>query len=245
MSEDGHIVYRRRRVDHGGNIMDGVKVTGLRHLVTLSSRWCVPYNPWLILKYGCHINVEIVHSVSAVKYLYKYILKGPDRVIVKAVNDDDDGSNQKDEITKFSDCRYISCTDALLNLFEFKLTDKYPPVTKLSLHLPDQQWITFPGNITLTKELVQEKLMNSKCTMLTQFFQLCQHDSRASNLLYPNVLRYYTYDTKKKVYKRRQNDMVRNNERKSNENHEDSETGEILSETIGRLAVVTLNDNSR
>ena len=32
--------------------------------------WVVPYNPYLLLKYNAHINVEICSTVSAVKYLY-------------------------------------------------------------------------------------------------------------------------------------------------------------------------------
>ena len=37
-----------------------------------SNRWVVPYNPFLLLKYQCHLNVEICTSIKAVKYLYKY-----------------------------------------------------------------------------------------------------------------------------------------------------------------------------
>ena len=34
------------------------------------------------LKFDTHINVELVISVVSVKYIYKYITKGPDRCIV-------------------------------------------------------------------------------------------------------------------------------------------------------------------
>ena len=39
----------------------------------------VPYNPFLLLKYRCHINVEVVTTLSAIKYLYKYVYKGASR----------------------------------------------------------------------------------------------------------------------------------------------------------------------
>ena len=39
------------------------------------NRWVIPYNPSLLLKYNAHINVEICSTVSAVKYLYKYVQK--------------------------------------------------------------------------------------------------------------------------------------------------------------------------
>ncbi len=36
----------------------------------------MPYNPQLLLKYTCLINVEIVCTINAVKYMFKYVYKG-------------------------------------------------------------------------------------------------------------------------------------------------------------------------
>jgi len=44
--------------------------------------WIVSYNLHLATKYHAHINMEICLSISAVKYMYKYVYKGPDRAIV-------------------------------------------------------------------------------------------------------------------------------------------------------------------
>ncbi|XP_057723997.1 uncharacterized protein LOC130939953 [Arachis stenosperma] len=57
--------------------------------ITVDNRWVVPYNPWLLLKYDCHINVEICSSIKSIKYLYKYCYKGPNRVAMEVHN----GSN--------------------------------------------------------------------------------------------------------------------------------------------------------
>ncbi|KAG6670583.1 hypothetical protein I3843_Q054100 [Carya illinoinensis] len=48
----------------------------------LDNRWVVPYNPYLLATFDCHINVEICSTIKAVKYLYKYIYKGHDRKTV-------------------------------------------------------------------------------------------------------------------------------------------------------------------
>ena len=40
----------------------------------------VPYNALLSTLLNCHINVECTASIRAVKYLYKYVYKGPDMV---------------------------------------------------------------------------------------------------------------------------------------------------------------------
>ena len=71
---DSYPIYRRR--DHGVQ----VKIRG----ADLDNRWVVPYNPFLLMTYNCHINVEACSSISAVKYLFKYIYKGHDKEIGRA-----------------------------------------------------------------------------------------------------------------------------------------------------------------
>jgi hypothetical protein len=45
------------------------------------NRWVVLYNPYLTMRYQCHINVEVCSSITVVKYLYKYVYKGHDRAL--------------------------------------------------------------------------------------------------------------------------------------------------------------------
>ncbi|EGT59074.1 hypothetical protein CAEBREN_28384 [Caenorhabditis brenneri] len=47
------------------------------------SEWVVSLNKYLLMKYGCHINVEIVSSIKMMKYMFKYIFKGSDRVLLE------------------------------------------------------------------------------------------------------------------------------------------------------------------
>jgi hypothetical protein len=67
--KDSYPIYRRR--DNGR----GVRIRG----ADLDNRWVVPYNPFLLMRYNCHINVEACSSIKAVKYLFKYIYKGHDK----------------------------------------------------------------------------------------------------------------------------------------------------------------------
>jgi hypothetical protein len=48
------------------------------HDFEIDNSWVVQYNPYLLLKFNCHINVEICSSIKCVKYLYKYLFKGAD-----------------------------------------------------------------------------------------------------------------------------------------------------------------------
>ena len=51
--------------------------------LVLDNRYVVPYNPQLCRKYGCHINVEVVTTIKAVKYMYKYVYKGHDVCMIE------------------------------------------------------------------------------------------------------------------------------------------------------------------
>jgi hypothetical protein len=53
------------------------------------NKWVVPYNPYLLTKYNCHMNVEVCASIKAVKYIHKYIYKGPDRATLEIGNADE------------------------------------------------------------------------------------------------------------------------------------------------------------
>ena len=101
--------------------------------LAVDNSFVVPYNPTLYLRFQAHINVEIVHSVQAVKYLYKYITKGQDQVLLGFGED-----TENDEIN-----RYISASEALCRLYGCEIHRKHPPVEKLPCHLPDQQTVLF------------------------------------------------------------------------------------------------------
>ncbi len=127
-SEDGFPEYKRP--NNGRNVLKrgrGGNVT------SLDNRYVVPYNPALLVKYNCHINIEVVCSVRAVKYLYKYITKGCDRLSV-ALSD-----GNRDAIQQYLDCRYIGPQEAYWRLFEYELCGNSHTVCRLPVHLEDQQ----------------------------------------------------------------------------------------------------------
>ena len=48
-----------------------------------TNQYVVPYCPQLLLLFDCHLNVEISAGLGTVKYLSKYIYKGPDRATME------------------------------------------------------------------------------------------------------------------------------------------------------------------
>ena len=39
------------------------------------NRYVVPYNPYLILKYNCHLNVEVCSTILCIKYYLNIVIK--------------------------------------------------------------------------------------------------------------------------------------------------------------------------
>ncbi|XP_074305055.1 uncharacterized protein LOC141639985 [Silene latifolia] len=113
---------------------------------TLDNRWVVPYNPFLLVKYDCPLNVEVCSTIKAVKYLYKYVYKGHDWVSFTV----DDGVDQRDydEITAFQSARWISPPEAVWRIFRFCMNEIHPNVVPLQVHLPNMQLVLFCLNQT-------------------------------------------------------------------------------------------------
>ncbi|XP_027183905.1 uncharacterized protein LOC113782196 [Coffea eugenioides] len=99
--EDSYACYKRRD--------DVRKIKVRKH--ELDNRWVIPYNPYLLALFDCHMNVEVCSTVKLVKYLYKYIFKGHDLISFSLL---DQGSvGNIDEITRFQQGRWVSPPEAL------------------------------------------------------------------------------------------------------------------------------------
>jgi hypothetical protein len=93
MDDNSYPRYRRR--DNGQTFVKG----GFEY----DNRWIVPYNPYLSARYAAHINVEIASTITAVKYLYKYIYKGSDRATAEAKEKTTNWTKMKQNFTLMED----------------------------------------------------------------------------------------------------------------------------------------------
>jgi len=106
----------------------------------------VPYNPQLLLKYQAHINVEWCNRSTSIKYLFKYINKGYDRITAVIVPEQNEFFLNKepiDEIKQYLDCRYVSPCEACWRIFSFPIHGRNPAVERLFFHLPKEQAVYF------------------------------------------------------------------------------------------------------
>jgi hypothetical protein len=133
---------------------------------TLDNRWVVPYNPYLLRRYNCHINVEICSSIKAVKYLFKYIYKGHDQASIAI---DEVGNNGNvDEIKQYRDSRWVTPPEALWRIYGFDLSETFPSVKQLQLHLPNMHTVSYLAEANLNDAVSNE---GANRTMLTHFLR--------------------------------------------------------------------------
>ncbi|GJX61064.1 DNA helicase [Tanacetum coccineum] len=103
-NSNGHTHYRRRQTEV--HIMKGES--------RLDNCNVVPYNRMLCLAFHAHINVENYGWSMLIKYLFKYISKGPDRILAKINRPIGDASTsmgkkhiQVDEIQNYIDGHFL------------------------------------------------------------------------------------------------------------------------------------------
>ena len=193
MNDNTYPEYRRRSPAQGGRTHQLWK---RNKPINIDNGWVIPYSPYLLLKYDSHLNVEILSSVQAVKYMYKYITKGPDRIIMSLkVN----GVEQKvNEVEEFLNCRYLSFSESIWKLYNFQIHGRSHAILKLACHLPLEQTVVIKEG----KEL-EALLSGEPETTLTAFFKMNEECSQARKVLYPDFPRHFTWNKGNKNWTKR------------------------------------------
>ena len=162
----------------------------------VDNSWVVPYNPYLSLRYDCHINVEAAASPKASLYLFKYVYKGNDRACV----DPQVEGQPRDEIAEYVNMRSVSSGEAFWHLCGFPVTERYPAVQAMRVHLEDQQQVFFD------KDAEEMALESGRDTELTAFFKFnMKHKDVPPTELpkYVDMPDLHVYDAQKKEWKKR------------------------------------------
>lgn len=126
-NKDGYPLYRRRNNGNSASVRNKV----------IDNTWVVPYNPYLLLKYNCHINVEVCATIKSVKYLFKYVYKGYDCASVRIT----ERNSNFDEIQKHIDSRYISAPEAMWRILGNDMHKQSHTIIRLPVNLPENQSI--------------------------------------------------------------------------------------------------------
>jgi hypothetical protein len=111
------------------------------------------------MKYQDHVNIEYCNKSNCIKYLFKYIHKGVDRDTATLRSNDDECV---DEIQQYYDCRFLSPSELIWRIFQFKIHNRKPAVVRLTFHEEGKQSIIFKDTSRLSSVLQHSK---SKRTM--------------------------------------------------------------------------------
>ena len=135
------------------------------------------------------INVHNKGNVLR-RYVYKYVLKPPDHAAIMI-----------NEIEAHLSGRLLSCSEAVWRILGLKLHKEWPPITRLGVHLPDEQSVIFDP--TADSNEIQ-MVANASTSTLLQWFILNQTDAAARQWLYTEIPEHYCFGLDKKWMPRQQ-----------------------------------------
>ena len=162
----------------------------------VDNRWVVPYCAYLLWRYHCHINVECVASIKAIKYIYKYVYKGHDHTTMQF------GTCQ-DEVQLYLDARYISACEAAWRLFSFTMHEESPAVMRLKVHLEGEDLISWNEDQAPDVQAVMDRAA-TRDTTLTAYFKANAKYPEAHNLLYQDFPSKFVWKVKTREWTPRQ-----------------------------------------
>ncbi|KAK9677012.1 hypothetical protein RND81_11G116000 [Saponaria officinalis] len=156
-------------------------------------------------------------KVQAVKYLYKNVYKGHDKIAFNVVQKSQ--LQALDEIKHYQSGRWVSPCEAAWRIYGFDLFEMHPPVMPLPIHLPNMQTLQMRPYEQLKSVVLSDKRTR---TPLTEFFRInAMTNGRKS--LYGDFTETYRWDKKLKTWLERKNKLI----------------------VIGRLAFVATSEGER
>uniref|UniRef100_A0A0R0EW12 ATP-dependent DNA helicase n=1 Tax=Glycine max TaxID=3847 RepID=A0A0R0EW12_SOYBN len=168
---DGYPVYCRRNI--------GQTIT--KNWIIIDNRCIVPYNLKLLKKYQAHINIEWCNQTTSIKYLFKYINKGSDRVTVAIVHDDKGtlphANTLNDEIKEYLDCRYEP--------------------KRLQFHLPGQHSVLYQDHDDIDDLLSNPSISESK---FIAWMNINQAFVEGQSLTYSEFVTKFVYNQKQRCW---------------------------------------------
>ncbi|RDX97585.1 hypothetical protein CR513_19622, partial [Mucuna pruriens] len=148
--------------------------------VSLDNHHVVSHNSKLLLKYQSHVNMEWCNQSTSIKYLFKYINKGYDRITITIVLIQDEGETHGeniDEIKQYLDCRS-------------------PIVERLFFHLPSEQYIYFNDGEDIYSIFSKPSFKES---IFTSWMQANNMYYEGKNLTYGDFVLKFIYVPTKRI----------------------------------------------
>ncbi|CAH1433200.1 unnamed protein product [Lactuca virosa] len=156
-------------------------------------------------QYQAHMNLEWCNQLGSIKYLFKYINKGLDRITASFYDAKNNKkqhkeNNDRDEIVEYYNCRYISACEACWRLFRYYIHYRTPHVERLSFHLQDKQLVVFKPSQRVTNVVSKPTIAASQ---FLAWMECNSYDEKARELSYVEFPTQYVWNKSDKVWTRR------------------------------------------
>lgn len=176
----------------------------------LDNQFVVPYNRDLLLKFQCHMNLEICNNSRSLKYLFKYCLKGHDNATMlirrkKGKSLNKDKGKSVDEIKHYLDGRYVCASEAAWRILGFDIHYRFPSVERLPIHVEGCKNVTF--NVDDNLQEVADKAANRK-SKLEAWFIANKNIPAAREYTYQEFPRAFTWQPGPCKWKLRERGIV-------------------------------------
>ena len=194
VDQEGFPIYRRRK--NGRTIEKGDILFDNSHVV--------PHNPTLLLRYQAHINMEWCNQTSSIKYLFKYINKGSDRISAMIEPNEHQASSsqyrQLDEIKQYLNCRYVSASEACWRIFSYSIHGRKPAVERLFFHDEGENCVYYKDHEQIGDVLLKPSVTES---MFTSWMDANKLYPEARSLTYSEFVSKFVYVKKTRSWKPR------------------------------------------
>jgi hypothetical protein len=125
----------------------------------------VPHCRELLETLEAHVNVEWAHSVTIIRYLYKYLYKNETTAKI-AVSD----LQSIDRIQEFLNAQRVSAVEAAWHLLGFTINRRSCTVEVCQVHVPDNRWVQLPHReIIEDPQLFSEFIDGMKMSMQEKY----------------------------------------------------------------------------
>ncbi|XP_023734499.3 uncharacterized protein LOC111882374 [Lactuca sativa] len=190
--ENGYVHYKRRVGSY--HVLQSGVIT--------DNGFVVSYNKRLCSRFDAHINVEYYGWNMMIKYLFKYISKGVDRVRFTLQTSEENITASSstipvivNEIKSFLDGRYICPHEAAWRILNFPIHERDPHVQVLAVHLEGMQPTIFKENSQLGSLI---DTPNYGVTTLIEWLHNNQRDVQGIDLTYNDYPSKYSWENKDK-----------------------------------------------
>lgn len=166
----------------------------------LHSGHVVPHNLALIMKYEAHVNMEWCNQNTSIKYLFKYMNKGSDRISAVIVLNKIGVDESNYKIKQYLDCRYVPPSKLCQRIFSYYVHGGKLAVERLFFHMEGKNSVYYKDFEQIGNVLLKASVTES---MFTSWFVANREYDEARQLTYGEFVSKFVYLKKRRGQKPR------------------------------------------